>query len=43
MIVQSKTETDSQIWEKNYWLPVGRGNGVGQVRDTKLKDTNYYV
>lgn len=41
--VYNKTQTNSQIQRTNYWLLVRRGNGEGQNRGTRLRDTNYCI
>ena len=39
-----KTETDSQTWKINLWLPKGRGKGgEAQIRSMGVTDTNYYT
>ena len=37
-----KTETDSQTWRTDLWLPWG-GEGEGQTGSLGLVDTNYYI
>ena len=31
-----KTETDLQTWRTDFWLPNGRGEGVGQTESLEL-------
>ena len=38
-----KTETDSQTWRTDLWLPRGREEGVGWTGSLGLVDANYYI
>ena len=38
-----KTETDSQTYRTDLWLPRGSGEGVGWTRSLGLADANYYI
>ena len=38
-----KTETDSQTWRTDLWLPKGRGRGVGWTGSLGLADANYSI
>ena len=37
-----KTETDSQTWRTDLWLP-RRGDRMGWTRSLGLVDANYYI
>ena len=37
------TETDSQTWRTDLWLPRGWGEGVGWTGSLGLVDANYYI
>ena len=39
----SKTETDSQTWRAELWLPRGDGEGMGGTGSSGLVDANYYI
>ena len=38
-----KTETKSQTWRTDLWLPRGWGKRVGWEGSLELIDTNYYI
>ena len=38
-----KTETDSQTYRTDLWLPRGRRMGVGWTGSLGLVDANYYI
>ena len=38
-----KTETDSQTWRTDLWLPRGMWEGVGWMASLGLVDANYYI
>ena len=38
-----KTETDSQTWRTDLWLPRGSREGVGWTGNLGLEDANAYV
>ena len=38
-----KTETDSQTWRTDMWLPRGKGERMGWTRSLGLVDANYYI
>ena len=38
-----KTETDSQTWTTDLWLPGGREEEVGWRWSLGLVDANYYI
>ena len=39
----NKTETDSQAWRSDLWLPRGRGEGGEWTGSSGLVDANYYI
>ena len=38
-----KTETDSQTWRTDMWLPSRERKGVGYTGSLTLVDANYYI
>ena len=38
-----ETETDSQTYRSDLWLPRGRGLGEGKIGSFRLADPNYYI
>ena len=38
-----KTETVSQTWRTDLWLPSGRWEGMGWIGSLGLTDANYYI